>query len=236
MCFGGAFGGLPKLKQASKAIFPPSPEAMDTIVWVRGCTSCGFLVVFVFIWCFSLSQVLSLSLRVSFLVVLFSMPVGVLQVISALSLQSCQRRQDITWYYLCCCSSHLVSGSCLCHNQCVPHGVASLNVENMFAVYVQFLQDLFGLLQRTKKQKTRPFLMANYLGPSMLHHLGSLDWRRMTKTLGVKFAKCQAQKCKMNQNASSKMPTCTAFHTAMCNAWHIICLSACPSLFFATLQ
>lgn len=97
-------------------------------------------------------------------------------------------------------------------------GVASLNVENTFAVYVQFLQDLFGLLQRTKKQKTRPFLMANYLGPSMLHHLGSVDWRRMTNTPGVKFAKCQAQKCKMSQNASSKMPTCTAFHTAMCNA------------------
>ena len=104
----------------------------------------------------------------------------------------------------------------------VPQSVCpapgGLNVENTFAVYVQFLQDLFGLLQRTKKQKTRPFLMANYLGPSMLHQLGSLDWRRMTNTLGVKFAKCQAQKCKMNQNASSKMPTCTAFHTAMCNA------------------
>ena len=81
-----------------------------------------------FLWCSFSSDVshfrkcFPLSLRVSFLVVLFSMPVGVLQVISALCLQSCRRRQDITWYYLCCCSSHLVSGSCLCHNQCVPHG------------------------------------------------------------------------------------------------------------------
>ena len=121
MCFGGAFGGLPKLKQASKAIFPPSPEAMDTMVWVDVQVA-GFL------WCSFSSDVshfhkcFPLSLRVSFLVVLFSMPVGVLQVISALCLQSCRRRQDITWYYLCCCSSHLVSGSCLCHNQCVPHG------------------------------------------------------------------------------------------------------------------
>ena len=33
MCSGGCFGRLPKLKQASKAIFPPSPEAMDAMVW-----------------------------------------------------------------------------------------------------------------------------------------------------------------------------------------------------------
>ena len=135
------------------------------------------------------------------------MPVGVLQVISGLCICNLAAIDKIpcTWCYLCCCSSHLVSGSCLCHN------IATISVSRTggwppsmwrtrslyFAIFVQILQGLFRLLQRTKEEKTRPFLMTNYLGTSMLHHLGSVDWRRMTNKSGVKFTKFQAQKCKM---------------------------------------
>ena len=110
---------------------------------------------------------------------------------------------------------------------------------------VQFLQDLFGLLQRTKEQKTRPVLMANYLGPSMLHHLGAFDWWRITNTQGVQFASHANAKCQLIKCQLAQLSTLLCVMHDTCYFWPLqypqtfsefLILPPCRSLFFATLQ